>query len=944
MMDIPLTSLDVSGDLPPVPEYNSKSFAPPVTIQGRTVSMARKDAPPRRKPPTLTAEEENRSLSQENLSKVDTGLEEMSRPSISIVNESKSKPVKDSMTQNIPDPADLSPIVVSSPNKSRESVRSLMLNRHDALQAASVIKMEPLTAHTHEEEPVNGDSTADSEFSFVQESDKLFGGSTEHQTVILSGSLTHPVITLPDLSQTTSRKSMASGYDSEFYDAQETTTRSNVELDTILPEVQSLSIIEPETISEGVEQESIDNNSDESSIEVKPLQFHKKNLSTASAATSPVPSYGLSQKSIAVSHKKQLSLSDEILRDIEKFQPGGINYSIVPNDDSEEVSPVTPLQNLKNIDESMGAVRVKEATDHQDEISQEKSIPEAELQVAEQNSHNDSLFQDSSDDNGINEDGYPEITSIDPQGKFQGVSGSLMSRTSSVGAEIDYRPSEQRGTFSSPKEESYEAEPTEYRQDVEKDQSFIELPSSTPIVDLHERLSSPLELSPQIESDEGSFIPSSTIDSPIPGDFYTAHNQVDTTPSLKDTESSYSYQTPEHRSFRVVNDSDLDDARNELGSPNTDERPRTFHVVNDGNYSESDSDSFDAVKQEQVNQDYSVVLQDNTLSTIHSSVESGDVLSFTAKSPKGSHFSIGSSPQKPLSATPLNYTSDVDLSHMELPSTEVPSMITPQHSFLTGPEPASSMRSEHEQMPAPTVYDRRVNEVVAPVSYISQGTGRQRRPPPPDVPTRSGRSASLSQPMNTYNTVKEAVEVQPIHHEPQKSNYVEMLRLGAGTTNTNAKAHTWGLPIGISENDYAKFASSSRASYKKTPRPQKSDLKHGKIKKRQLALEVGDDDDDETLPVGGRESMELKRFETSTSLGGTSMSPSLTQPTRSPSLSSTNFSPKKDSTPTLARSGTLITDKISPQVSIGRSGTVRGGDKGHMTLFIANPDIEEESD
>jgi hypothetical protein len=843
------------------------------------------------------------------------------------------------MTQNIPEAAHLPPIVVSSPNESRGTVQSLMFNSHDALQAASEITKEPLTVQSHEEEPVNGASTADSEFSFVQESEKSFGGSTERQTVIFPGSLTPPVITLPDLSQTASGKSMASGYDSEFYDAQETATRSNVELDAIFPEVQNLSIIEPEPISEGIGQEFIDD-SDESSIEVRPLQFHKKTSSTASAVTIPISSYVLPQHSMAVCHKKQLSLSNEILRDIENFQPGGINYSIVATDDSEEVSPVTPLQNLKNIDEAMGAVRVEEATDHQDEIIQKKSIPQAELQ----NPHRDSLFQDSSDDNEFYEDGYPKITSIGSQGKFQGVPGSLMSRTSSVGAEIDYRPSGQCGPFSSPKEKSYEAERTEYRQDLEKAQSFRELPRSTPIVDLHERLSSPLELSPQMESDEGSLIPSSTIDSPIPGDFYTTHNQVDTTPSLKDTVSSYSYQTPEHRSFRVVNDSDIDDGRNELGSPNTDERPRTFHVVNDGNYSESDSDSFDAVKQEQVNQDYSVVLQDNTLSTKRSSIESGDVLSFTAKSPKGSHFSIGSSPQKPLSATPLNYMSDVDLTHMELSSAEAPSMITPQHSFLTEPEPTFSMRSEYEQMPAPTVYDRRVSEVVAPVSYISQRAGRQRRPPPSDVPTRSGRSASLSQPMNTYNTVKEAVEVQPIHHEPQKSNYVEMLRLGAGTTNTNAKAHTWGLPIGISENDYAKFASSSRASYKKTPRPQKSDLKHGKIKKRQLALEVGDDDDDEALPVGGRESMELKRFETSTSLGGTSMSPSLTQPTRSPSLSSTNFSPKKDSTPTLARSGTLITDKISPQVSISRSGTVRGGDNGHMTLFIANPDIEEESD
>lgn len=955
-------NLSVSVALPPVPDYNSKSFAPPVTIQGRTVSLAKKDPPPRRKPPTLTnlnekeqSQPKNKSSmlsSQDSLNTVDTGLDAMSHPSIEIANEGCKNAITMSGSGKEPittmelaiiktSQHDAPPIVVSASDDTipktvpqNNTVTTLEKRPQDSES------LSPFAQQLTEQTDHEVDTTADSDFSFVKESDGIEQhphiAPLDYEDSIVRGALSPPVIS-PSLTQV---QSAGSGYDAEFFDAEEHSTRSNVDLDKTTPALQGLTL-QVQADDEEKRQES-DFESDASSVKVKPLRFHKKTPSSASTMTNSVPDYSvLSTRGMTTTtgtHKKQLSLSDEIMRDIENFQPGGIHYVPMVDSDHEEVSPVTPLNNLNGIGETVELVPTPLALEDDDEDedfgASRRFVSDGILDKGQRERKGwDSLFHDSSDD---------ELKRLSDreQGVVEQEDGDY-SLSSSVAPEIDYRGS----PIENAEHSRLGLESDEYSSDEEVGPAPSyrpSIPRSSSITDLHERTSSD-QFSPDVGSSYSPVSPS------IPGDLYAVENDVDScSPGSKDMDSVYAYQSPERTTFRVMNDDD-DVTTPQMRSP-TQEAPRRFHVVNDGNYSESDSDSFDACAREDINNDYSVVRQENYLKTQRSSVASSEALSFTAKSPKDSYFEIDSNPKDALAMPLLNGdASDASLSLVS--STGPPSISTPQQSILTPHEVPSPMLSEFEPLAAANVYDRRANDVVAPVAYISQGMSKPRRPPPPDVPTRSGRSASISQPKNMYNSVKEDLEVPQVHqHEPQKSNYVELLRLGAGTTNTNARASEWGLPIGISKNDYTKATSSWRVSYKKPTRSSKNDLKHGRVKQRQLALEVGDDEeDDQSLGTGGRDSVELKRLDTATSTSAsTSASVGVGLRTSSPSQSTTSFSPKREPTPqSITRTGTLKTDRVLsvPQVSVGRSGTVvRDGDKGHMTLYIANPDIEEESE
>ncbi|ODV76292.1 uncharacterized protein CYBJADRAFT_165597 [Cyberlindnera jadinii NRRL Y-1542] len=861
-IDIPRSSLDVMVDVPPVPDYNTKSFAPPLTIQGKPITMNKAASLPRRKPPSGFELHEPMMAhsSQESLSKVDSGLEAMAKPSVEIVND-PFRTVHSSNSKSLKE--DTHP---------KENVSSFVSPNNEDEQKENF---------THKTEPQLSESEdSESDFSFVNEDESLSG------------------VFMPPSAPGLQLSRPASSSTADFYDAQDTVETSDVNIDSVTSDMNNVQLTGDES------QQDSGNEGDQSSVEVKPLNFHRK---TQSETLGIIPA--LITKSGEQTHKKQLSLSDEIMKDIENYQPGGVHYETDGDTEEEmsDVSPVTPLNKSNQLKED-----IQLPTSLDQAVSGIQKTPSIDSPGPLR--RRDSLFQDSSSEEIVLQ---RQNLLDDESSSDEEQNDKSFESNSSTAPQINYIPTNSSGL--------------DYN---EKSSSSKGLPRSDSLNDLN--LITQQDVPFNLQKSNAPVI--------VPGDIYT-QPLIESPHSSRAGSSVYPFESSEKLPLTTNNEDFIssDEKTNELSrqpiTPEVNERPRVFHVVNDGNYSSSDEDSI-VEPEGNSTADYSVVHQETFNLLNRSTTASSEVLSFTAKSPQMSHFNIDSPNNKSMGVGALhNNISDSNLSVGS--SSMQPSISTPQQSIVSPPESASPMQSEYEPQPATNVYDRRANEVVAPVSYLSAGGQRRRRPPPPDIPTRSGRSASLTQPINTYNSVKEVAESRPvIQHEPQKSNYVEMLRLGTGIANTNAKASQWGLPIGISDNDYSK--ASWRTSYKRSSRVTKNDLKHGKIKQRQLALEVGDDDDDESLATAARGSSELKRNDTGHSIGANSTTTSIGGALVSPgSHSSMSFSPKRDSVPSVTRSGTLLNDKISPQISIGRSGTVRDGDKGHMTLFIANPDIQE---
>ncbi|CDR46675.1 CYFA0S25e00804g1_1 [Cyberlindnera fabianii] len=1029
--DAPQANLNFN-DIPPVPDYNTRSFAPPVTIQGRAVSIAKTNAPPRRKPPTW-----NQSRTVDNPERVESPAAEESTFSTSIspvgshttgvptihvqdldnlqdqIKEARPIVFKQESKQTIP----RSPrLTFTQDNNSSSSISfgqlpgAFPLSRAqtpDTTAPDSVSKTpfyspgsnpgsieQPPLAPALAESNRNSKISYDSQLEFFDASDNI---QKSTPTLDTQGSLEklhqQPEIGIPSDTFNQAQEEQHPHLP-HSYSYEDSIGDSDIELNTSTED--STHVRQPSPVKEqpprfqdnpiyqsySVESfaPSVDSTADskvesvaESEVSfVKPLNFHKKTISSVSNNTIIAGD--------VQGHKKKLSLSDEIMRDIENYRPGGLHSDGLVSEDDSEYSPVTPLQigGADDDDEGSNSRGIWTLPQRQSSLSQEVDThfddtirggdddmsprldPTADEtvddvttpQLAVMNGERDyvkddgSLFQDSSEEDLKNaRDPVSEMIPLQAPHSMTQFGADSISRKTSLEPEIDFvqSPTNQYG---GPPE-------TPHSRDINDtsfyDQSNSVVPQTTSLEELQRRYTDSDQ--PSVETHgQMSVAPSETYNRGL----------APSTPSssVRDDRSSYSYQhSPERRTFRVMNESPSVNAdrmstsessryRDDISNGSPVDAPRTFHVVNNGGYSHSDEDSFGADGSDSIGQEYSVVRQ-NDLTMIPPPIHddsSGDGLSFTARSPRESEFSIGSPPKMEYTGSSMDFH-DTDLGPPMTPpqsSSRISDLSIPMHSNHTGSSPPTTSHLPQQQQP---VYDTRIEEKAAPVQNLGLFQGKSRRPPPGGalaVPTRVGRSSSITGPSNNYNTLKEDVESPPPqHHIPEKSDYVEMLRFGAGTTNTKASASSWGLPIGIAEIDHSRFvSSSSKVMYKRSTRLHKNDLKHGKVRQRQLALEVGDDDEDEVSTHGvdsKRESAELKRYETGTSnLSVGSSAHSMT------SLSPRKDISVKDST-SLNRSGTLLVDKL-PQVSVGvgRSGTVRDASKAQMTLFIANPDADSD--
>lgn len=933
--DLPLSNLNVNVNVPPVPDYNSTLYAPPVTIKGRSVSLAKKEAPPRRKPPPMV----DALGVQNNGSTSALSMESQRTGALSFQNTELEPQLSNDVTNGTS--IEETGLRGSDSFGADADLAGVMKEGQEAQAAPAVVVTGPLEqqkkAQGKEGSPANDDELNNveekvSELNLKRTSDTQ--PTEDHAPTDARREIENmePIEPPTAFYNTANNLSQADSFESasDFMDAREN-QGNNSEINLAPKETT-----EAERQAAAAEEE--DGDDPDSSFEVKPLFFHKKTRSTASEGTARNESSIYTKDTAIMSppsktHKKELSLSDDILKDIEDFQ------SAIPShvqDENDEVSPVSPLALQKRAKAQQEppprSALYDEISDQDKFYAQNYEEPEPQRQLVVKNpgtpDPNDSLFQDSSSDEiqtkpynafADKEDNFNKTPINGDEYDYAYVGGlNQGSRDSSVLPEIDYHNSSlsQKGgtdekrlmlTDEEDEGEGYEQEFNKFAGDEE----------------YQDELLNPYEFP--------SAIPRSQSLQNIPNDV-ASHNE----------RSSYNSNVPSQ--FRSSTSDEDNNRRDSVGDPSDQAssnynyysqgaQTRRFHVVNTGDYSDDEqtssrdqysyNPSFDQEQPESLNQDYSVIHQQitNSSNMDRDSDEEGG-LSFTAKSPVQSEFNFESkgTPQQ-LTTTNL---SDIDLSQ--------PSSAALNSGLGNAISDGSPVNS----------YDRR-EDTVAPVQYVSAYNGATRRPPPlSDAPktTRVARSMSTSVPLPVnYNTLQEATATHDAHahietHEPERSSYVEMLRMSSGTANSDVSPSVWGLPIGIADIDHSKLtATSSRTAYKRAQRTNKSDLKHGKIKQRLLASEV--DDDDTTGDMGSTvdgQSIDLDKSRT----------PSIHSPTQSVSNFSPNRAPMASMNAGVSRSGTLMGDKIGTQ--LGRSGSVMSTVKpvNNMTLFIANPDIEED--
>lgn len=924
--DLPASNLNINFNVPPVPDYNSNLHAPPVTIKGRSVSLTKKDAPPRRKPPSLGVHDNNsRSVSDLSVqSHSDVGSVQSSGLNSSVIRESDienddileaeqvSKGAINFTKPSVPNedtviaPPDI--IIDDEKNIGEQSdfggsdIGSLVRSTSNLNLAQEYQNEQPTIA-----DALDNEDNTEKELGSVQglrlvDSQPPFAPFSDPSR---------------NLSQT---ESFASA--SDFRDTQDFEIAQGSE-----PQVVESQSPEKDAIVSNHARD-LDEEDPDSSFEVKPLFFHKKSRSTASAGTMRNDASIYTNDSIVKSppktHGKQLSLSDDILKDIEDFQ------SAIPShvqDSGDEISPVSPLvlQKQPKVTGSRTALH-EELSDGSDQPEYE---PEEHTQrrLVVQNpdsSANEPLFQDSSEED-FEVHKYEEYEDKESLGEspeqeydYNHVGGlNMESRASSVQPEIDYHSS---SLTNGGRVHEKKLQLTDDEDEPDANYEFKQFSAENN--DIHSYDNEALTVpTVNVHNDDSSTNDRSSFNSPT-------HSRVKSNTSEEDGDR-HTYG----RSSVGAN-SDQASSYNYYAEA---AQTRRFHVVNTGDYSDEeksssrDQYSFDQDHPESLEQDFSVVHQQLTDDQgITRDSEDEDLLSFTAKSPIQSDFNFEKN------TPPLQPTAEVTDMSLSLSPRDIP--------ITTFQSPSSSIPVSS--------YDRR-EDTVAPVQYVSTYNGATKRPPPlSDAPktTRVARSLSTSTPMPVnYNALQESTKnddspVQSESHEPEVSMYVEMLRMSSGTANSDVPATTWGLPIGIADIDHSKLtATASRTAYKRAQRSNKSDLKHGKIKPRLLASEVDDDESTEMVSALDGQSVERNSLD---------LDKSRTPSFHSPSQSFSNFSPTRISPNPgisrsgtdvgVSRSGTLMGDKIGAQ--LGRSGSVMSTVKpvNNMTLFIANPDIEED--
>ncbi|CCH42483.1 hypothetical protein BN7_2028 [Wickerhamomyces ciferrii] len=1060
--DLPRSNLDVNFSVPPVPDYNNTLNAPPVTIKGRSVSLTKKDAPPRRKPPTEAAANDSSSslgglnnystnsitgsaLSFQS-SKLDSTSvqeeEEEVKPKDLLNGPSPQKPSNlrtvsgndipftEPQSQTLQPP--LPPSIVITPNKSDESVPKTEPQIESQQQSNDTKEIERRTADLNIDDrtpvqPINPPAQE----PLIQET-QPYNDIPFQSTDSFQVSMTEPLNARSPFIDSSNNYSQADSFASasEFRDNSQSSMIYETPNDT-----SQANIVEQEPINEDInnppkldqaqtpplqldtqnkdvelpkfpEQVQVELGDDpDTSFEVQPLFFHKKTRSGVSDITTSSAPYLASpskQNEPGKGHGKQLSLSDDILRDIEEFQ------SAIPshvNEDPDEISPVSPLAlQLGNEllpsgqQEPRRSALYEEVSydgddydyDSEPELQQESEKqqlrvhnPDAEDNDADQGS----LFQDSSDEdfkkNQRREEAIiqPSLSgqeeAFNPSEFDYGHVGGLDnfdSRASSVQPEVGYYGGNINDTPHKSRDELNIPAPTPGRMgltddDDDEDDDINDFRANG---GTFERGLEPRnefdqytgeEFQPRNEfgdyTEEFNFNGGNNYDQQlsIPRS-HSYHNISDIGSPIESHSYSSNVPSSQVKSSTTSGDEgynyDRSSRNNESDQASSSyygqaAQTRRFHVVNTGNYSDEDDDqssrqfsydqSFDDSRPDALNNDYSVIHQQVTNSPGRNrDSDDEEMLSFIAKSPVQTDFSFEPKSTSPRFANNPNNMSDIDLSKNPNPPYESPVSTT---------SPINA-------------YDRR-DDTVAPVQYAKVASAASRRPPPLSAApktTRAARSLSTSQPPPAfnYNTLQEnqandLTVPPPEAHEPEKSSYVEMLRMSSGTANSDVSARTWGVPIGIADIDHSKMSThSSRTAYKRAQRTNKSDLKHGKIKPRLLASEVDDDDisTEVVSTMDGQSSInELEKSRTP-SLHSPSQSLSNFSPNRTPSSVSgfTNSLPGSGNSAAaqaaLTRSGTLLNDRIGPQ--LGRSGSVMSTVKpvNNMTLYIANPDIDED--
>ncbi|KAH3687629.1 hypothetical protein WICPIJ_001382 [Wickerhamomyces pijperi] len=382
-----------------------------------------------------------------------------------------------------------------------------------------------------------------------------------------------------------------------------------------------------------------------------------------------------------------------------------------------------------------------------------------------------------------------------------------------------------------------------------------------------------------------------------------------------------------------------------------------LRIVNDGNYSDSASEE-QRFKRQSVESgvlvDQSPHSRSPMINVVSTFIEnerdeddqSEEILSFTAATspPPSLHPPGHVLPNKPSFVRSLSGS----------PAPDIPQVYAPSDSL----QGQATIQSE----------DLSIDPLQDTRAMTASYHGHNRRPPPLNL-----------EPMNLEPKMQEPLITQPSKpqhkHIPQRSPYVETLRLTAATANTRVSSSVWGLPIGIvgvneslrRNQGYYKSQSHSVVGYgNSTPgagsggggvRVTKIDLKHGKIKPRLLASEV-EDEEEESAASSLQNSSQLERLKTAGSSINTNLRLMHTMTSQSlgntPGLQGEAMGMDVPGLPSsdINRTGTINLKANSNYInnvgSLIRNGSViepytsRSSGRG---LFIANPDaLDSDSD
>lgn len=691
----------------------------------------------------------------------------------------------------------------------------------------------------------------------------------------------------------------------EFFDAQDDLVENNNSANTSTD-------AEANTTQETIEQDSV---LPLINKKIRPLEFHRKTKSIATEASIYSTHYDNKDNNKRdTSHGKQLSLSDDLLRDIEIFhQETTKNLNNDDDDDEEEdddsekhgqLSPISPLK-----------------------VALEPKVPNLidspiknEIKVDEESS----LFQDSDDEKQQIDNANKNFAklAIDSDGSL---SPEINYKTKSLSPEID-----------------------------QEKHSLLDIPD-----DLIPHVASS-SVDNEGESDErGSSIEKQSFHYQPPQRKFHVVNTGDYSDDDEEEEDS-----DDDEAYREVS-SENDDEFSYSGSfYNEDEKLNTnYTIVNQDN--EQSSIEHDAYTEGDEKEQADNSESEGFTSSSDYNDESQE-LSFQARPAVVSEYNLDNIPMLPtnksvhiseppqVSVPALTATESRDIS---IPSSPERSEFPQEETEVQDEDDADDYqqfvkKQEEQQQQNLTVpvYDRREG-VVAPVQYVKY-KGLSRRPPPltnGPITTRTARSLSNADPNpNLYNIapLKPEDELQASQlldsHVAERSGYIEMLRLRDGTANSSVSCSKWGLPIGISDNNKTlKLSAASKTAIRKTVHSSRNDLKHGKIRPRLLASEVDENDQQQQVGVSGSSKLNINISEIQdNSLFDRNHS-------RQSSIGSPNAYPitinspqKKDFDVSVQRSGTLLDNRQNAQIAIARSGSVVNAPAKNMTLYIANPDIE----